>query len=66
MPSPDERNRALNGLTAVMQREFTRIWFRLNLNDPDVLRDPLAAVLAEIADKYGTAAATLAADFYDD
>lgn len=66
MPSPAERNRALNGLSAVMQREFTRIWFRLNLNDPDVLRDPLAAVLAEVAEKYGTAAATLAADFYDD
>lgn len=49
-----------------MQREFTRIWFRLNLNNPDVLRDPLAAVLAEISNKYGDAAATLAADFYDD
>lgn len=66
MPSPAERNRALGGLTTAMQREFTRIWMRLNLTDPDVLRDPLAAVLAEIADKYGTAAATLAADFYDD
>ncbi len=49
-----------------MQREFSGIWKRLNLKDPTVLRDPLAAVLAEIADKYGTAAATLAADFYDD
>lgn len=66
MTSPAERNIALNGLTAVMQREFSAIWKRLNLNDPAVLRDPLAAVLAEIADKYGTAAATLAADFYDE
>lgn len=66
MPSPAERNRALNGLTAAMQREFTRIWMRLNLSDPDVLRDPLAAVLESVADKYGTAAAALAADFYDD
>jgi hypothetical protein len=66
MPSPAERNRALNGLTAKMRREFTAIWMRLNLNNPDTLRDPLAVVLAEIADKYGTAAAALAADFYDD
>lgn len=66
MPSPAERNRALNGLTDAMRREFTRIWARLNLNNPDVVRDPLAAVLAGIAEKYGTAAATLAADFYDD
>lgn len=66
MSTPAERNRALNGLTAVMLREFSAIWKRLNLNDPDVLRDPLAAVLAEIGDKYGTAAAALAADFYDD
>lgn len=49
-----------------MQREFASIWMRLNLNNPDVLRDPLAAVLAEIGNKYGDAAATLAADFYDD
>jgi hypothetical protein len=66
MPTPAERNRALNGLTARMLSEFSAIWKRLNLNDPSVLRDPLAAVLAEIAEKYGTAAATLAADFYDD
>lgn len=66
MSSLAERNRALNGLTAMMQAEFAEIWMRLNLSDPDVLRDPLAAVLAEIAAKYGDAAATLAADFYDD
>lgn len=66
MSTPAERNRALNGLTARMLSEFSAIWKRLNLNDPNVLRDPLAAVLAEIADKYGTAAAALAADFYDD
>ncbi len=66
MPTPAERNRALNGLTARMRREFAAIWMRLNLRDPNVLRDPLAIVLAEIADKYGAAAATLAADFYDD
>lgn len=66
MSSPAQRNRALNGLTATMKRDFTRIWMRLDLSKPDVLRDPLAAVLAEVADKYGTASATLAADFYDD
>lgn len=66
MPTPAERNLALNGLTDAMRREFTRIWARLNLNNPDIVRDPLAAVLAEIANKYGDAAATLAADFYDD
>lgn len=66
MSTPAERNQALNGLTTAMRREFTRIWMRLNLNDPKVLRDPLAVVLEEIATKYGTASAALAADFYDD
>jgi hypothetical protein len=66
MSTPAQRNRALNGLTAAMQREFTRIWMRLDLSNPDTLRDPLAVVLEEIADKYGTASAALAADFYDD
>lgn len=65
MSTPAERNRALNGLTARMQSEFASIWMRLNLKDPRVLRDPLAVVLAEIAQKYGSAAAALAADFYD-
>jgi hypothetical protein len=66
MSTPAERNLALNGLTAKMQREFASIWMRLNLNNPDVLRDPLAAVLAEVANKYGDAAVALAADFYDE
>lgn len=66
MSTPAERNLALNGLTDAMKRDFTRIWMRLDLSNPDVLRDPLAEVLASIADKYGTAAAALAADFYDD
>jgi hypothetical protein len=66
MSTPAQRNRALNGLTAAMQRDFTRIWMRLDLSNPDTLRDPLAVVLEEIADRYGTASAALAADFYDD
>lgn len=66
MATPAERNLALNGLTAAMRREFTRIWMRLDLTDPRVLRDPLAEVLQAIADKYGNAASALAAEFYDE
>jgi hypothetical protein len=66
MTSPAERNAALNGLTTAMQREFTRIWMRLDLSDPRAIREPLALVLEQIAEKYGSAAAALAADFYDD
>lgn len=66
MLSPSEQQRALRGLSALTARDLQAIFRRLNLDKPDRLAEPLAAVLEQIGAKYGTAAATLAADFYDE
>lgn len=65
-PTPSERQRALTALAALSTRELAAIWRKLNLSRPDRLREPLAELLAQIADKYGAPAATLAADWYDE
>lgn len=65
-PAPATRQRALAGLSTLGRREFATIWHKLNLDKPGALASPLAEVLLEIADKYGAAAATLAADWYDE
>ena len=65
-PAPHERQRALSTLTTLSKRDLAAIWRKLDLSRPDKLAEPLAQVLAEIADKYGAAAAALAADWYDE
>lgn len=65
-PTPAERQRLLAGLSTLTKRDLAAIWAKLNLAKPDRLAEPLAQVLAEIADKYGAAAASLAADWYDE
>lgn len=65
-PSAAERQEAFRALTTLSRRDLAAIWRKLDLSHPDRLAEPLAQVLAEIADKYGTAAASLAADWYDE
>lgn len=68
MPAPtaSERQQLLGSLTTLSLRELREVWRRLNLSQPDRLREPLAEILEEIADRYGSGAATLAADWYDE
>lgn len=60
------RQATLAGLSTMSRREFEAIWRRLNLASPAGLAVPLAALLAEVADKYGAPAAALAAEWYDE
>ena len=66
MPSPAEQARVLRGLSALTKRDLEAIWRKLNLDRPDRLAEPLAVILEEITAKYGSAAATLAAEWYDE
>jgi hypothetical protein len=65
-PSPRERQQALSALARLGTRDLATIWRKLNLSAPDKLADPLAEVLAAISERYGAAAASLAADWYDE
>lgn len=65
-PSPAEQQRIYARLAALSERELAGIWRGLNLAKPDRLADPLAEVLAVLVEKYGSAGATLAADWYDE
>ena len=65
-PTPAERQRLFVRLAALSEQELARIWRKLNLTKPDRLAGPLAEILAALIEKYGTAGASLAADWYDE
>lgn len=62
----DEQRRALAGLQAVMRSELLDIWDQLDTSNVDELLPVLDAVLGDLYAKYGPAAGSLAADFYDE
>ena len=66
MPTAPEQRRALIGLTALAKRELFDLWATLDGLGAAETRDALAALLPDIGDRYGAAAAALAADWYDD
>lgn len=53
-------------LNVLSRRELFALWQSFEGLSPAATRDALAATLPGLADKYGSAAATLAADWYDD
>ena len=65
-PTPAERQRVYARLAALSERELSEVWRKLNLSRPDRLADPLAEILAALIEKYGSAGATLAADWFDE
>lgn len=52
-------------LTGLAQRDLEVLWRRLS-EDPERARDALVEILAQLAATYGSAAATLGADWYDE
>ena len=66
MPSPAESREALIGLTRLAEADLRRLWIRIANQPPDAVRDALMDVLPLLADEYGTAAAVMAADEYND
>lgn len=65
-PSPAEQQRILAGLADLSVRELRSVWAKLDLGRPDLLADPLSQILAALIEKYGSAAASLAADWFDE
>lgn len=66
MTAPAKRQALLAGVTQVGLQELADLWPKLNLTRPNGLALPLSTILAEVADHYGAAAATLAADWYEE
>lgn len=67
MTTASEARQALIDLTTLTRRELFDLWQRLaGVRDNAELRDLLLDVLPAIGEEYGNAAATLAADWYDD
>jgi hypothetical protein len=56
----------LRTLTGLAERDLTLIWAEFNTADALVVRDALAEILPQLVAMYGTAAATLSADWYDE
>lgn len=66
MASPAEAREALTGLTRLAAADLARMWVPIAAAPPVAVRDALIDVLPALADEYGTAAAALAADWYDE
>lgn len=57
----------LRTLTGLAEKDLTLIWAQFtNIADAEVVRDGLAAILPDLVTMYGSAAATLGADYYDE
>lgn len=56
----------LKTLTRLAERDLTLIWEGLNHADAIATRDALAEILPDLVSMYGAAAATLAADWYEE
>ena len=66
MSAVAEARQALIDLTTLTRRELFDLWQSLMGRPPDEVRDLLMGVLPTLGEEYGSAAAALAADWYDD
>lgn len=64
--SPETYRRAQSTLSAKAVADLRRVWPRLLTMRPDKMAEALALVLAEVTDKYGSASAALAAEWFED
>lgn len=60
-----EHQRAVSGLTDVVQREVSNLVMGLSGQAPAVVREALKDLVPDVAVKYGDAAAALAMDYYE-
>ncbi len=66
MASAQEARQALAGLTTLARRDLFALWRALDGLSAEQTRDALADLLPELGVQYGDAAASLAADWYDE
>ena len=64
-PGAVAQRQAVLRLSTEARRELTRAWTRLSHLPAEQVRDALQRVLPPLCDRYGLAAGTLAADWYD-
>lgn len=65
MVSPADQQVAYARLADLSESDLRALLTKMDLSRPDRLREPLTVILAGLGDKYGAAAASLAADIYD-
>jgi len=56
----------LRTLTNLAIRDLSLLWARLDKSDAEATRDALTTILPQLVTMYGAAAATLAADWFDE
>jgi hypothetical protein len=56
----------LQTVTSEALRELAQLWAQLTDDDPETFRNALAAEMPSLVDFYGSAAATLGADWYEE
>ena len=66
MPAAGEQRQALVDLTTLARADLAGVWTRLAGLSAEATRDALVEILAAIGERYGSAAAALAADWYDE
>src|SRR5690625_1238529 len=57
---------AQRGVQRLVERDLRAFWGTLDLSRPEAARDALVEFVPELTRTYGDAAATVAADWYDD
>lgn len=62
----EEHRQAVAALVTLARRQLAAVWQRLDLQDVDATTAALRPVLYELMGTYGTAAASLGADWYED
>lgn len=56
---------AMDNASALAQRDFMRLWARLEVSDPYLIRDALLELVPELIRKYSDIASTAAAEYYE-
>lgn len=64
--SPETYRRAQAALSSMAVADLRKVWPRLLTMRPDHVAEALALVLAEVTDKYGSASAALAAEWFEE
>lgn len=66
MPDVAQLRTSQAGISALVERDLNRFWSTLNLNNPETARDALLRFVPALVETYGSAAASVAADWYDE
>lgn len=66
MPDAAVLRAAQAGISALVERDLNQFWGSLNLDNPEKARNDLLVFVPALVEVYGSAAASVAADWYDE